>query len=167
MNQQELMDAWVAASSPCEEHHRLEPMIGSWNAKTSVWFGPGDPMVSAGVVTKRWALDGRFILHDYTGDQTPMGRFSGMGILGYNNISKKHQSVWIDTMSTSMLVQSGGWEGDALVVEGDQHESVSLGTVRVRSVTRIVSNDRHTFENYVTGPDGKEMRTLEVIHSRA
>jgi len=166
MDQNAMMEAWAKASSPGEAHHKLEPMIGTWDVQTSVWFGPGDPMVSGGKVTKRWALGGRFLLQDYEGDETPMGRFFGKGMLGYNNISKRYQSVWIDTMSTAMLVQTGDWEGDALVLVGDQHESISLGTVRVRSVTRIVTDDRHTFENFVTGPDGNEMRTLEVIHSR-
>lgn len=166
MDQKTMMDAWVRASTPGEEHARLCPLVGTWAARTSVWFGPGDPMVSGGVVTKRWALEGRFLLQDYLGDETPMGRFFGMGTLGYNTISGRHQSVWMDTMSTAMLIQSGGWEGDALVVVGDQHESISLGTVSVRSVTRIVTDDRHTFENFVTGPDGKAMRTLEVVHTR-
>lgn len=167
MERNAMMEAWVKASSPCAAHEMLEPMIGSWDAKTSVWFGPGDPMISEGKVTKKWALEKRFMLQDYVGEDTPMGRFSGQGTLGYSNMAKRYESLWIDTMSTAMLFQTGAWENEALVLIGDQHESISLGLVRVRSVTRINSNDRHTFENFVTGPDGNEMRTLEVVHTRA
>ena len=166
MEQNAMMEAWKRASAPSEGHERLAPMIGTWDVQTSVWFGPGDPMVSGGTVTKKWALDGRFLVQEYEGDETPIGRFFGMGTLGYNNMAKQYQSVWCDKMSTAMLVQAGGWERDALVLIGDQHESISLGQVRVRSVTRIVNDDRHTFENFVTGPDGNELRTLEVIHTR-
>ena len=167
MEQNAMMDAWVKASSPCAAHEQLEPMVGTWDAETRVWFGPGDPMVSTGKVTKQWALEKRFLLHDYEGEETPMGRFFGKGTLGYSNMAKRYESLWIDTMSTAMLFQTGNWEDDALTLIGDQHESISLGLVRVRSVTRIVSDDRNTFENFVTGPDGVEMRTLEVIHTRA
>jgi len=166
MDQNAMMEAWVRASSPGEAHHRLEPLVGSWETNTNVWFGPGDPMISSGKVTRQWALDGRFLMQEYEGEQTPMGSFFGKGMLGYNNLASRYESVWIDTMSTAILVQMGDWEGDALVLVGDQHESVSLGLVRVRSVTRIVSDDRNTFENFVTGPDGNEMRTLEVIYTR-
>lgn len=166
MEQNAMMDAWIKASSPCEEHAKLEPMVGSWDAQTSVWFGPGDPMVTTGKVVKQWALDKRFLLQDYDGEETPMGRFFGKGTLGYSNLAKRYESLWIDCMSTAMLFQTGNWDRDALVLVGDQHESISLGLVRVRSVTRIVSGDRHTFENFVTGPDGNEMRTLEVIYTR-
>ena len=167
MDENAMMEAWFKASAPGEAHHRLEPMIGTWDARTSVWFGPGDPMISSGKVTKQWTLDGRFLLQDYEGDDTPMGRFVGKGLLGYSNMARRYESVWIDTMSTAILVQMGAWDGDALVLVGEGHETVSLGLVRVRSVTRIVSDARHTFENFVTGPDGNEMRTLEVIHTRA
>ncbi|MCB9838428.1 MAG: DUF1579 family protein [Phycisphaeraceae bacterium] len=166
MDQNAMIEAWRKASSPGAMHERLEPLIGTWDTQTRVWFGPGDPIVTKTRVTKEWALGGRFVLQDYAGEETSMGRFFGMGLLGYNNISKRYQSVWMDTMSTAMLIQTGDWVGEALTLVGDQHESISLGIVRVRSVTRIVSDDRHTFENFVTGPDGKEMRTLEVVHSR-
>ena len=167
MDQNAIKEAWIKASSPCAAHRKLDPMTGEWDAQTKVWFGPGDPMVSTGRATRQWALGDRFQLIDYVGDDTPMGRFFGKGSLGYSNMAERYESVWIDSMSTAILVQYGNWEGDALVLIGEGHESISLGLVRVRSVIRIVSEDRHTFENFVTGPDGNEMRTLEVIYTRA
>ena len=36
-----------------------------------------------------------------------------------------------------------------------------LGETKVRAVTRIVSNNEYTYELYMTGPDGKEFKSLE------
>jgi hypothetical protein len=168
VDQQAIMEAWARASAPGAGHEALEPTIGVWRAKTTVWFGDGPPNVTGGRVEKKWSLDGRFVEMRYEGDPGPHGVFRGVGLLGYNNIAKRYESIWIDVMSTAMLFQTGQYDAakKALSIVGEQHESITGGTVRVRSVTTIRSKNEHVMENYVTGPDRREHRTLEVVQTR-
>jgi len=167
MDQNAMMEAWMKASTPGEAHQRLAPMVGVWSAETTVWMGDNEPMVQRGAVQKEWMLDNRFIRQTFTGESSPMGQFFGFGLLGYNNIARQYESVWVDTMSTAMMLQHGDFEGDELVLTGDQHESITMGTVRVRSVNTIIGPDEHLFENYVKGEGGEEKRTLRVVYTRA
>jgi len=35
------------------------------------------------------------------------------------------------------------------------------GTVKVRDITKMISPDEFSYEMYMTGPDGKEFKSLE------
>ena len=53
-------------------------------------MGPGDPMVTTGVMENTLALGGRFLRQDYTGDPSdgPFSNFEGRGYWGYNTVTK-------------------------------------------------------------------------------
>ena len=54
-----------------------------------------------------WALyrnlDGRYIKVDVAGDMPGMGPFTGFGLTGFDNVSKKFVSTWVDNMGTGMM----------------------------------------------------------------
>jgi|GEM_PF-4469386 len=41
------------------------------------------------------------------------------------------------------------------------------GKMKKRSEIRVVDNDHHSMESYMTGPDGKEFRTMNIHYTRA
>lgn len=41
-----------------DEHHQL---VGTFKAVVKIWMGPGEPMVSTGVITNTMELGGRFL----------------------------------------------------------------------------------------------------------
>ena len=39
--------------------------------------------------------------------------------------------------------------------------------MNTKQVTTVVSNDKHTFDMYMPGPDGKEMKCMSITYTRA
>ena len=52
-------------------------------------------------------MDGRYIKVEMKGDMPGMGPYHGGGIYGYDNVSKKFVSSWIDNHSTGIMQGEG------------------------------------------------------------
>ena len=76
------------------------------------------PMESTGTCEQKLVLDGHYLQQIYTGDM--MGApFTGINLLGYNNHTRKYESVWIDSMSTAIyyFVGKGSADGKTITQE--------------------------------------------------
>jgi hypothetical protein len=162
------MDAEVlAAIMPNENHKRLEPFVGAWNVDVTSQMAPGQPPEhSTGESVQRWVLDGRFILQEHTGSMMNMP-FKGLGLWGYDNVDKQYVGIWGDTMGTGLMQSTGQYD--------DKTKSWTMlgsfkdpsGTViKTREVITLVSNDKHTFDFYMPGPDGKDVKAMTIVYTR-
>ena len=98
---------FAALAAPTEEHTQLEAFVGKFAAEVKIWMGPGEPMVTTGVMTNSMDLGGRFLWQTYQGDavEGPFPSFAGRGYWGYNKTDKRWEGFWIDTGSTVMQVE--------------------------------------------------------------
>jgi hypothetical protein len=168
VDEAELMRQWLAASEPGPMHEVLMRGVGSWQARMKSWLQPGAPPVeSTGTAKVTGEMYGRFTRLDYTGSFGPLP-FSGSGTYGYNNATGKFESVWIDSMSTGMLLMTGTYDAPkreftwtGTMVDPTDHRTKSL-----RSVERYLDDDTATMEMYGPGPDGKEVKTMEIRFTR-
>jgi len=73
------MEAMQKAATPGDAHKKLDAMIGTWDAKVSMWMDPSKPPeVSTGTSENKWVLGNRYVEMQYQG--TFMGQpFSGIG----------------------------------------------------------------------------------------
>ena len=130
---------------PGAEHKRLEPFAGKFRAEVKMWMGPGDPMVSTGLMTNTFDLDGRFLCHDYKGDPNdgPFPSFQGRGFWGYNDVTKKYEGVWVDNASNVMQVDSGDVDaaGRVWTMQGEVPCLKTGKTGIKRSVITLEDND--------------------------
>ena len=158
------MDA--AKVSPA--HDLLTKMEGTWKATVRAWQDPAaEPEISHGTSVAKLILGGRFLQSDYEG--TMMGMpMKGMGLLGYDNTKKEYCGVWLDNMSTAMMPYSGQFDGKTrtLTCHGDGVDALTGMPYTSRMVTSIVNDDKHVWEMYSPGPDGKEVRWVEVTYER-
>ena len=69
-----------------------------------------DPVAGACKAVFSSMMDGKFVKMELT-TETPMGPMTGMGIYGYDNVSKKFQSTWIDSMGTQNRYVLDVWAG--------------------------------------------------------
>jgi hypothetical protein len=152
-----------------DAHRKLEPFVGVFAAKVSLWMGP-EPMVSTGVMTNRWDLGGRFLHQSYKGDQTdgPFPGFEGRGYWGYNTVARRFEGFWIDTASTIMQTESGEVDrsGKVWTMVGSFPDPASGKPIRKRSVITLIDRTRHTMECYFQGPDGRESKTMAIEYAR-
>ena len=154
---------------PGTEHRRLEPFAGKFRSEVKMWMGPGDPMVSTGVMINTLDLDGRFLCHEYTGDPSPgpFPSFKGRGFWGYNDVTKKYEGVWVDNASNMMQVDTGTVDGAGKVwtMEGAMHCPQTGKTMTKRSVITLNDNDNHKMEMFFI-TDGQETKGMEITYSR-
>ena len=154
---------------PGAEHKRLEPFTGRFRAEVKIWMGPGDPMVSTGLMTNTFDLDGRFLRHDYKGDPNdgPFPSFEGRGFWGYNDVSKKYEGVWVDNASNVMQVDTGAVDeaGKVWTMQGEIPCPQTGKMMTKRTIITLADNDHHKMEMFFL-TDGQEMKGMEISYER-
>lgn len=164
---QEMMSKWKEYATPGESHKALDPMVGEWEYTVKWWNTPeSEPEVSKGTSEVKWIMDGRFLKQKVQG--TSKGKeFNGMGIMGYDNAAKEYKTVWIDDMGTGIMMSSGTYDASTRTfTEQGSYTDPVHGEKTYRGVTTIEGPDKYTYEMYISGPDGKEFRALEIVNTR-
>ncbi len=89
--------------------------------------------------------------------------FEGLQIVGFDNFQKKYVTFWIDSSSTAFYLLSGTRDESANIITdtGEWPDPVTGGTIGIRAVTKLVNKDEFIYEMYMTGPNGKEFKSLE------
>ncbi len=98
-----------------------------------------------------------------------MGKpFNGMSLTGYDNMKQKYIAVWVDDMSTGMVMTEGSAEnnGKAITFMGKMNcPATGEKDMPIRHVLRIVSPNKHVFEMY-DASKGTEAKTMEITYTR-
>ena len=167
MDMQAMMDIYAKLGTPGAPHKVLASMAGSWITKIKSWMEPDKPpMESTGTSEQKMVLGGRFLQQDFAGEM--MGSpFTGIGVTGYDNHTKKYVSTWIDSMGTAILFFEGTASADGKTITQESHYDDPIkGPMKWRSVTRIVGDNNHVFEMYSTDKRGKEEKMMEITYTR-
>jgi hypothetical protein len=163
-----VMAAWQAHMTPGAAHDRMKQMAGTFKADVKHRMAADAPEeASSGTCVNELILGGRYLKSDYSGDM--MGQpFKGIQLLGYNNGTKRYESVWIDEMSTSMTVSAGEADesGKTITLNSEFFCVMTDGMRKARMVYAIADADSHTFEMFTDGPDGKEFRSMIITYTR-
>jgi Protein of unknown function (DUF1579) len=107
------MKACVVAGTPGKMQELLAKDAGEWTGKSTMWMGPeSPPMTSDCTSTVTPIMDGRYIKVEMKGDMPGMGPYHGGGVYGYDNVSKKFVSSWIDNHSTGIMQGEGELSAD-------------------------------------------------------
>ena len=165
---QAMMEKFKAFSTPGENHQVLNPLVGEWNYEIKMWKAPGtEPEVSSGTSSSSWILGGRFVEDKVSGVFMEQP-FEGMGIIGYDNIQKTYNSVWLDNMSTGFMASSGSYDADkkTLTQEGEFTCPMLEGPRWFKSVTTITDPDHHTYDMYMQDESGKEFVGMQISYTR-
>jgi len=151
-----------------KEHELLGRLAGTWDTVTRYRAKPGDePVEAKGTSARKWILDGRFLMEELDAGNLALP-FRGVGLFGYDAFEKKYNSAWVDSMNTSITANLGTYDKatDAVSFSGHYKDPWTGTKKPERGVTRFVSQDKHVLELYVTEPDGKEFKTLEITYTR-
>src|SRR5262249_13703012 len=111
-------------------------------------------------------LGGRVITQHVTSSMAGQP-FEGWGSDGFDNVSKKYWSTWVDSMSTGPLVSWGTCDANGgCTYKGTVNDAVTGKASNVRMTLKAEGKDKSTFDFYGAGPDGKEMKMLEIVYTR-
>lgn len=161
------IEAWQKAMTPGPQHAELAEQAGEWSYSVTMWQEPGaEPTTLNGVALKRMIMGGRFLEEELSGEF--MGRpFRGFGITGYDNVTKELVGIWLDNAGTGIGVYTGSEDRNGVhSYTSTTHDPASGKPLRMRSVGRTIDHDHHTFESYVTMPDGSEHLHMRVEYTR-
>lgn len=162
---EEMMQAWRAYMTPGAPHAYLADQTGAWRYDMKLWTDPdSDPVESSGTMTSSMTLGGRYQEQTFEGSFMGMP-FEGYSLTGYDNAAEEYFNVWIDNMGTGMQEMRGTYDPATKTLElrGTYDDPMSGAEgLDVRSVTRTVAPDHLVHEMFMRGPDGEEVRTMEL-----
>jgi hypothetical protein len=160
------MEAWLKTASPGPMHKWMEQFVGEWQTTSTTFMPDGTAMPSEhGTMTYTMSHGGRFINMDMR--SRFMGQpYRGSGTMGYNNIDKRFESTWVDTMSSSIIFMTGqaDKEGKVLTLAGEFTNPDGSKSM-MKEVTTVLSKESHKNEFYDV-KDGKPVKIMEVTYAK-
>ncbi len=144
------MEEYMKFAAPGEHHKHLEDMAGEWEVTGKMWMGgPDQPAEECkGKSTIRLVHGGRYTIQEYESEMGGMV-FTGTGISGYDNMKKKHWSIWFDSMSTQAMATEGDCsDGCKTITFIGAYPDPQGRTWGWKSVTKTVDQDHVVFEAY-------------------
>lgn len=155
--------------APNDTHKLLEQGVGRWTHTIRSWMKPDDsPMQSQGTSENTMVLGGRFLRQEAKG--TWNGQlFEGLGYTGYDSIRGEFQSIWMDNMTTGMMIGSGSYDAPSKTISQSGRFSCPMTGDKAmwyRSEWKIMDNDNQTYTMYTKTADGKEFKSMEIVYRR-
>lgn len=161
---------WVQHSTPGEAHKALNVYEGKWNENVTFWFEPGaEPTSSPCSSVAEWIMGGRFLVQTHRCEMLGQ-EFEGLGITGFDNYRQEYVTVWMDNLTTSMMVTRGTLDDatGTITMIGTADDFIGgRSDVPLRTVTKINPDGTSVYELYTQHTDGKEFKSLEVTARRA
>lgn len=149
-------------------HEFLKNFVGEWDVQGEWYMSPdAEPMPTGGVSKQTLVLGGRYVKQEYTANDPDMP-MEGVGYLGYDNATDEFAGVWMDSMSTSMMISKGELDdsGKALTEYSTAKDPLTGYMFDYHSVVRIIDPDTHVFEMYSPGADGTPYKAMVLTYHR-
>jgi hypothetical protein len=159
------MEAMMKAMSPGENHKNIARYVGDWTYAGKMWMDPSQPPTeSTGTMHGETLLGGRYVQSTWKGNFMGMP-FEGRGTNGYDNLSKQYVSTWIDNMGTGIMYATGTCDASGMKCEdkGEMMDPMTGQKSYMHSIITWTGDKSFKMESYSPGPDGKEMKTMEMV----
>ncbi len=164
------MQACMVAGAPGKMQEVLAKDAGDWTGKCTMWMAPGaEPMTSDCSSKITPILEGRFTKIETSGEMPGMGPMNGIGINGYDNVTQKFVSTWIDNHSTGIMTGEGDMSADGKTITWSYNFSCPL-TKKPAKIRQVETNvDANTKKIEMFGDDpktGKEYKMMSMEYTR-
>jgi len=160
------MEAFVHAATPGKMHERLAQDVGVWHGKHTMWSGPdSEPVSTECTNTITPLMDGRFTRCEMAGEIPDMGPYRGLVISGYDNVSQKFVSTWVDNWGTGMAIGEGNLSADGKVLTWNFTFNcpIQKKPVVMRQVETTSGKDTKVLEIFGTDPkSSKEYKMMRI-----
>ena len=164
------MQACMEAGTPGKMHEHLTRDAGVWIGKTAMWMGPDtEPSQSECTMTLTPMMDGRFVKCEIAGDMPGMGPYVGFGIYGYDNVTQRFVTTWIDNCGTGMMNGTGELTPDGKVMTWTctYNCPIQKKPTAMREVETTTGPNTKTFEMFGSDPKtGKEYKMMKIEYTR-
>jgi hypothetical protein len=160
------MQACIVAGTPGKMQEYLAKDAGEWDGKCTMWMSPGaEPMKSDCKTTVTSMMEGRYTKVDTTGEMPGMGPYTGLGIYGFDNVSQKFVSTWLDNHSTGIMSGTGELSADGKTITWSYNFNCPLTKkpTIMREVETHTGPNTKTLESFAPDPKtGKEFKVMTI-----
>jgi hypothetical protein len=160
------MQACIVAGTPGKMHKFLAEGTGDWTGKNTMWMTPGSEPIKTQCTSKvSPMMDGRFVKCEMNGEMPGMGPYNGYGIYGFDNVSQKFQSVWLDNHGTGMMIGEGELSSDGKVLtwKFTGNCPITKKPMVMREIETITGPNTRTLEMFGPEPkSGKEFKMMSI-----
>ncbi|MFT3826195.1 MAG: DUF1579 domain-containing protein [Chitinophagaceae bacterium] len=173
-----MMKMWAEYKVPGPMHSMMKTWDGNWTAEVTMWMSPSQPPTkSTGKCVNKMILGGMYQESSFNGmmkmpDATGKmidAPFNGRGTLAYDNSKKVFISTWIDNMGSGVMKMEGPWDEatKSMSLKGKMVDPTTGQDVDMRELVTIVDDNTQKMEMFCNGPDGKEMKNMEIVFKRS
>ena len=162
-----MMEAYQKAGTPGLAHAGLAATVGDYTVAIKSWSAPGAPASeSTGTASRKLMLGGRVVSEELQSSMHGQP-YSGYGLTGFDNVTGKYWTTWNDSMTTGLTTGTGTCDAQArCTFSAHWDDPVSKQPVTARISIRWTSPSVEIFEMFGPGPDGKEMKMMEMVYTR-
>lgn len=140
VGQAALAQMMAKMAAPGKPHEHLQEMVGKYKTKAT-WTIPGveGAAPEEGTAEFQSILGGRYVTQEFHGKM--MGEpMEGFGIMGYDNAAKKFVGVWVDNMSTAMMLTEGTLDEKSGVMHETGIANSPVGPMHYKMTTKPTKN---------------------------
>ena len=163
-----LVKAMVNAMEPGEGQKKLEGWVGTFDVKILTWLDPSKPpSESPGVAVCQWVLGGRYI--QIMLSAFVMGEpFNAIAYAGYDNVSKKYVTTYMDSGSTGMEWYTGtiALDGKSAKMAATIHDEITGKPTKVEMRIVFTPDGNHHTELWQADKSGKMQKVMDVQYTR-
>ena len=156
------------AGQPAEQHEFLHKLVGEWDVESKWRMSPQEEFVpSKATVSRKLVLNKLFLMEEYH-DKSEQQPFSGIGMMGYDKVTKEYTSNWYDTMSSATWTSTGKIDSKGATISFNGGGSCPMtGTQKiVDSEFSMVDANTQTYKMYDTTADGVRFLSMELTYKR-
>jgi len=162
-----MMEKMQQAATPGAAHRKLDSLAGKFTVKAKNYMDPsGQVHESTGTAQRTWLMGNRFLEERFQGEHRGEP-FTGTGVMGYDNVTRQYIGTWYDSMSTGITTLKGTMSGDTIKYKGLMSDPIAGKEVPYTMSFKIVNKDTQTMEFWGAGPNGKQMKWMEMTYTRA
>jgi hypothetical protein len=154
-HQQKTADAPAHGPKGAAEMQRLNFYLGEWDYTETYRKGAKN----SGVYTSKLGPGGNSLINGFH-SQGPAGDFEGLLVITWDANENAYKSYVFGNDFPGALVETGEFEGDALVFRSEL--SAGGSTLKLRNVTRLVGPGKILTEEYMTAKDAPEVLFVSV-----
>lgn len=171
MSKEEMMKKMQEAGTPGEAHKILAEMEGEWTFTSKNWeTADSKPEVGSGTSSIKMILGGRFLQQELKSKMMGMD-YSGMGFTGYDNLKKEYSVIWLDSMSTGMMIATASYNAKTKTLTEKGEFSCPMTENKksqYRADWKTIDKNNAIYTMYGKGPtgEGKEFKMMELTYKR-
>lgn len=147
------------------EHKLLMERLGTWDAAMKMWMVPGEEPLQMTGVEKNRAVGAFHVVSEFTSDFGGMP-FEGHGLSSWDPAKKKFISIWADSSEPSPAILEGTYDAKARTLTFVGENMMMGQRLKMRELITLKDADHAQFEMFLTGPDGKEAKSMEITYTR-